>query len=130
MADTGPISQSRQVIAVVDDEPRVLRSLKRLLDAVGFSTSVFESGEQFLESVDTAKADCVVLDINLGGMSGLETRRALSSKGYAVPVIFMTALDTAAVRREAVASGCAAYLQKPFSGHRLVDAIRSATAGN
>jgi FixJ family two-component response regulator len=128
MGDTGALSADRQVIAIVDDELLILTSLKRLLEANKFFVKGFLSGEQFLESEEVADMACVILDINLSGMSGIETRRTLSSKGSTVPVIYMTALDTAAVRTEAIESGCAAYLQKPVSGCQLICAIRSATA--
>jgi FixJ family two-component response regulator len=121
------LSAKRQLVAIVDDEPSILRGLKRLLDARGFATAVFHSGEEFLQSDGAGRATCVVLDIHLDGISGIETRRALSASGSRIPVIFMTALDTATVRREAMATGCAAYLRKPFSGHELIDAIQNAT---
>ena len=115
-------------IAVVDDDASILKGLKRLLDARGFTTKVFQSGEEFLQSDDVETIACVVLDIHMVGMSGIETRRALSHRGSKVPVIFMTALENGAVRREAIESGCAAFLSKPFSGQVLIDAIQSAGA--
>ena len=69
---------------------------------------------------------CIVLDIHMDGISGIEMRRRLAAKGSTVPVIFMTALDSAAVRKEAIEAGCAAFLPKPFSGHELIGAIRKA----
>jgi FixJ family two-component response regulator len=116
------------VVAVVDDDPSVLSGIKRLLNASGIDTEVFSSGEDFLERDAASKVTCVVLDINLGGISGIETRRRLSARGDAIPVIFITARDTAAVRKEAMDSGCAAYLLKPFSGNDLIVAIRRATS--
>jgi FixJ family two-component response regulator len=118
------------LVAIVDDEPSVLKGLKRLLDAGGFTTKVFRSGEEFLQSEDADHAACVILDIHLGGMSGVETRRALTARGCGAPVIFMTALDTAYTRREALESGCATYLRKPFAGRELFDAIRKATTAH
>jgi len=115
-------------VAIVDDDPSVLKGLRRLLEARGFTTKVFQSGEEFLESDDVNSIDCVVLDIHMDGMSGIETRRALSVRGSKVPVIFMTALENTAVRREAVESGCVAFLSKPFSGQVLIEAIQSAGA--
>ena len=128
MTGTGNLSTSRQLVAIVDDEPSVLRGLKRLLDARGFATNVFHSGEEFLQSDGASNATCVVLDIHLDGISGIETRRALTARGSGIPVIFMTAVDTAAVRREAMDTGCVAYLRKPFSGCEFIDAIRNATS--
>lgn len=116
----------KPAIAVIDDDPGILKGLKRLLDARGFTTKVFQSGEEFLQSDDVDRMACVVLDIHMDGMSGIETRRALSVRGSRIPVIFMTALENATVRREAIEAGCAAFLSKPFSGQVLIEAIQSA----
>ena len=116
------------MVAIVDDDPSVLKGLKRLLQTCGFKTEIFNSGEAFLERENASEPACVVLDIHLGGISGIETRRRLTASGSTVPVIYMTALDTATVRSEATASGCAAFLRKPFSGNELIDSIRKATA--
>ena len=121
--------QNRQtVVAIVDDDPSVLQGLNRLLQTSGFKTEAFNSGEAFLERDSASEAACVVLDIHLGGISGIETRRRLTAAGSTIPVIYMTALDTATIRSKATASGCAAFLRKPFSGHVLVDSIRKATS--
>jgi FixJ family two-component response regulator len=116
------------VVAVIDDDPSVLSGLKRLLDASDFATKVYDCGETFLDNDSVSQVSCIVLDIHLGGISGIETRRRLKAMGSKIPVIFMTAHDSAAIWREAMDAGCMAYLQKPFSGHVLVDAIRKATS--
>jgi FixJ family two-component response regulator len=117
-----------QIIAIVDDEPSVLRGLRRLLNTRGFKAEIFDSGEAFLERGTTSDVACIVLDIHLGGISGIEMRRRLVARGSTIPVIFMTALDSAAVRKEAIEAGCAAFLPKPFSGSELICAIRKATS--
>lgn len=122
------MSENKNVIAIIDDEPSVLRGLKRLLDASNFSTAVFDSGEAFLERDITSDIACIVLDIHLGGMSGIDMRRRLKAQGSTTPVIFMTALDSPEVRNQAANAGCAAYLPKPFSRAALIDAIRKATS--
>ena len=122
------LSASRQVIAIVDDEPSVLRGLTRLLETYHFKTETFSSAEAFLERGEMSDIACIVLDIHMGGMSGIEMRRQLTARGATVPVIFITALDSAAVRRDALAVGYAALLSKPFSGHELIGAIRKATS--
>jgi FixJ family two-component response regulator len=120
------VPTKRKVVAIIDDDPSVLRGLKRVLDASHFATKVYDCGEAFLDSA--SQVSCIVIDIHLGGISGIEIRRRLKAIGSTTPVIFMTAHDSAAVRREAMDAGCAAYLQKPFSGHVLIDAIRNATS--
>jgi len=122
------VSTTKPVIAVVDDDPGILRGLKRLLDARGFATKTFQSGEEFLQGDEADKSACVILDIHMDGMSGIETRRALSARGSRAPVIFMTALETASARREAIDSGCAVFLEKPVSGQVLIETIQNATA--
>ena len=122
------MSPSEIVVAIVDDDPSVLKGLRRLLGAYGFITETFNSGEAFLERSKAAEPACVVLDIDLGGISGIETRRRLSARGAEIPVIYMSALDSAATRKEAAVSGCSAFLRKPFSGNVLIDAIQMATS--
>jgi FixJ family two-component response regulator len=122
------VPTKRKVVAIIDDDPSVLRGLKRVLDASHFATKVYDCGEAFLDSA--SQVSCIVIDIHLGGISGIEMRRRLKAIGSTTPVIFMTAHDSAAVRREAMDAGCAAYLQKPFSGHVLIDAIRNATSAS
>jgi FixJ family two-component response regulator len=122
------LSKPRSVIAIVDDEPSFSRGLSRLLGAHDFKVQVFDSGEDFIERGATYNVACIILDIHMGGMSGIELRRRLAAEGSTIPVIFMTAHDSAAVRNEAIEAGCAAFLPKPFSGHELIDVIRKATA--
>jgi len=118
------------LVAIVEDDPSVQTALKRLLSASGFKTETFNSGEAFLDGYCAAKPACVVLDINLGGISGIETRRRLTANGVDLPVIFMSAIDNATTRTEATASGCVAFLQKPFPGNALIDSIRRSTILN
>ena len=117
-----------KIIAIVDDEPSVLRGLSRLLGTHDFKTEVYISGEAFLARDTTTDVACIVLDINLAGISGIETRRRLTARGSKIPVIFMTALDSTEIRKEALDAGCVALLPKPFSGHDLIGAIRKATS--
>ncbi len=113
---------------MVDDEPAVLTGLKRILNASGLGAEIFLSAEDLLARGSLSDLSCLVVDINLGGMSGIELRRRLSAAGAAIPVIFITARDDEPTRREAVNAGCAAYLGKPFPGRVLIDAIANAVA--
>jgi FixJ family two-component response regulator len=121
------MSDHRRVVAVVDDDQDMLRGLQRLLNASGYDTEVFSSGEAFLEGAATSKATCLLLDIHLGGISGIELRRRLSKSGSKLAIIFMTAVDEEALHVEAMESGCIAFLRKPFSARALVEAISAAT---
>ncbi len=115
------------VIAIVDDEPSILRALKRVVETHGYSAHVYCSGREFLNGCSD-EIDCVVLDIHMNEMSGVETRKCLSSTRPAVPVIFMTGMDSPEVRQQVAQVGCACYLRKPFTGRVLINAIEHALA--
>jgi FixJ family two-component response regulator len=120
------MSARRKLVVVVDDDTTMLRSLERLLNASGFDTESFSSAEAFLARTEARKAACLVLDIHLDGMSGIELRRRLADSGCAVPVIFMTAFDDEGTHEKAVEAGCIACLQKPFPARLLIGAIENA----
>src|ERR1700682_947675 len=111
-----------RTIAIIDDNLSMLKGLDRLLSAHGFRVQTFASAELFLEGVAECEADCLVLDIHLGGISGIDLQRQLTSSGTDLPVIFMTAIDNPAIRQEAFDAGCVAYLRKPFFANLLIDA--------
>ena len=126
--DTDMMAQPTVVI-VVDDNAGVLKSVARLLAHHGIDSRTFVSAEALLEESDSVQtATCLLLDIHLGGISGIELRRRLAASGSKCPVIFMTANDDEATHNEAVDAGCIAYLRKPFASHVLLDAIREAVA--
>ncbi len=103
------------------------KSIERLLRANGYSTTAFASAEEFLESGVADHALGLVLDIHLGGMSGIELRRRLLAAGSKLPVVFITAFDDEATHAEALAVGCADCLHKPFEAHRLTEALQRGT---
>ena len=112
-------------IAVVEDDPSMLQGLSRLLSVHGFRVKKFSSAESFLEDVARCEANCLLVDIHLGGISGIDLKRRLTSSGSDLPVIFMTGIDNEATRQEAFDAGCVAYLRKPFLAKLLIDAINS-----
>jgi FixJ family two-component response regulator len=113
-------------VAVVDDEMPVRTALGRLLRLARYDVSLFASGEAFLESLDTQTPDCVVLDINMPGMSGLDVQRRLRSVSIAIPAICITSGDDAAIARDIFDAGAANLLHKPFSNQDLLQALRVA----
>ena len=117
---------TRKLVLVVDDDPSILGAVERLLRVHGFDAEVFNTVENFLARANLRGATCLVLDIHLNGMSGIELRRQLTLSGIELPVIFITANDSEATRKAAMEVGCAAYLPKPFQTKLLVDAIESA----
>ena len=126
MSDPTPMPKRQTIVAVVDDDPSMLRATRELLDAHGFATEAFTSAEEFLGREAATQIDCLLLDIHLGGMSGIELRRRLKMSSSALPVIFITALDDEDTRGEARKAGCVAYLRKPYSARQLIDAIEQA----
>jgi FixJ family two-component response regulator len=116
----------RTVVAVVDEDLGVRTAIARLLRAHGFHVQSFASAEAFLAVGSGSQPACLVLDMRLKGMSGMELRRHLDATGSRLPVIFMTTADDPATLQEAVAAGCVACLQKPFAARLLIDAVNKA----
>ena len=119
---------NRNVVFVVDDDAGMLRSVARLLRQFGYASLLFSSAEAFANHSDFDNAVCVLLDINLGDVSGIELRLRLKAAGSSVPVIYMTGNDSPAVRTAALQSGCIAYLTKPFSAKSLREPLDIASA--
>jgi FixJ family two-component response regulator len=111
-------------IAVIDDDESLCLSMSRLLRAARLLPITYPSAEAFLVDTKRPKFDCLVLDIQLKGMSGLDLRRRLSAVMDATPVIFITAHDDPEVQAQAEASGCAGYFRKMDSGADVLAAIR------
>jgi len=116
----------RVVISVVDDDQSVREALKSLLDSVGYGTEVFISAEDFWNSGRLTKTSCLILDVRMSGMSGLELQRLLNAAESNVPIIFISAHDDGEARVRALHAGAIAFLQKPFSEDALLRAISKA----
>lgn len=116
----------RKAVGIVDDNPAMLGSLDRLLRAAGYDTELFSSGEALLESIATSTAACLIIDIHLGGVSGIELARRLAELGSTLPVIFMSGAVERTIEAAAAKSGCIAFLHKPFPADRLVESIEKA----
>ncbi|MGO9829302.1 MAG: response regulator transcription factor [Myxococcaceae bacterium] len=112
-------------VAVIDDDESVCRSLARLLRAAGIQAITYPSAEAFLADGKHPTFDCLVLDIQLPGLSGLELQAQLGRKGTP-PIIFITAHDSPQARQQASALGCAGFFTKADSGSDVLDAIRNA----
>ena len=119
----------RKLVYVVDDDASMLRGVKRLLREHGYDSVLFPSAAAFQKHDDFAEALCVILDIDLNDESGIEVRHRLADAGISLPVIFITGKDNHATRMAAQASGCIAFLTKPFTANALMDPIRRVFAG-
>jgi FixJ family two-component response regulator len=116
-------------IAVVDDDASILRALERLLNARSRETKTFRSGYQFLESLNDELPDCLILDLHMPEMSGLDVQQALASRGIKIPIIIITANTDAALRERCMSAGAIAYLPKPVRRAELLAAIDAAGGG-
>jgi len=113
-------------VAIIDDDASANRALGRLLRGAGFDPKGYESAESFLADSSRPSFGCLLVDIQLTGMSGLELQRRLQAEGSRLPVIFITAHDDPAAREEAVRRGCLAFFRKTDPGALIVDALRRA----
>jgi FixJ family two-component response regulator len=114
------------LISVVDDDESVREALCGLLRSVGFAVNAFASAEEFLTSNQPRRADCLVLDVRMPGMSGIELQHQLVTSHSEIPVILITAYEDEGVRAQALGRGAGAVLIKPFSEEALLNAIHSA----
>jgi FixJ family two-component response regulator len=119
-----------QIISIVDDDVAIGESIAELLLTVGLRTHVFTSADQFLASDRVSATSCLIADIKMPGIGGIELQRLLSAKGVNLPVIFISAFEDAAIRSAAEKVGAVGFLNKPFSEDDLFRCIRIALPGN
>jgi FixJ family two-component response regulator len=112
------------LVVVVEDDPATQKTLARVLRAGGYEAAIYGSAEEFLSTPPQSTPIGLLLDIHLGGMSGLELQRRLSNEGSTIPVIIITAFDDARSREQAERFGCVAYLRKPCEAETILAALR------
>jgi FixJ family two-component response regulator len=115
-----------QLIAIVDDDPAVLRALKRLLSARSYRAETYESGRQFLASLPHGLPECLIVDLQMPDMTGLELQKHLIQSGFDIPTIIVTAHDEAGARERCTSAGAVAFLLKPLHDTALIAAIDAA----
>lgn len=120
------MSPQPPIIAVVDDEEDVRHSLQRLLRAAGFEVLVYASGTEFLRHASDSSPDCVVLDLHMPRLTGLDVQSVLRERGLKVPVVILTGNETPETRAAAFAGGVDDYLAKPVDDDILIGAIVTA----
>lgn len=115
------------VVHVVDDDPALRRSLRFLLESVEWKVQLHASAEEFLEAAGQAQQPaCVLLDIRMPAMSGLELQQVLQERGIAVPIVFMTGHADVSMAVQAMKSGAADFIEKPFKDQVVLDAVAAA----
>ena len=117
---------SSNLISVVDDDESIRRTTKLLIESFGYRAAVFESAEIFLRSGQLYDTSCLIVDINMPGINGLQLQSQLAAEGCSIPIIFITAYGNAESRRQAMQAGAVAFLDKPFNDEQLLKYIRTA----
>ena len=117
---------ARNLISVVDDDESICRTTTRLIESFGFRAAAFESAEILLRSGQLRDTSCLVVDVQMPGMNGLQLQSHLAAAGCGIPIIFITAYENEESHRQVIQAGAVALLGKPFSDEQLLKAIRSA----
>jgi FixJ family two-component response regulator len=117
---------SKPIVAVVDDDPRIRESLESLIESAGFKAQVFPLAEDFLNGELLAEIDCLITDVRMPKMDGLELQRLVRLKRPELPVIFITAHHEDRIEQCAFAQGAAFFVRKPFDADELLRAVRLA----
>ena len=115
----------RPIVSIVDDDPSVRDSLKMLFESAEFDAETFSSAEEFLSAAHLSKSTCLILDVHLPGISGIDLQRRLRADGYNQNVIFITADPDEHTRRLAMRAGATRFFSKPFSGNDLIVAVQA-----
>jgi FixJ family two-component response regulator len=116
---------ARNLISIIDDDDSVRRTTALLIESFGFRAAAFESAEKFLSSGKLEVTSCLILDVQMPDMNGLQLQSHLAAEGRGIPIIFITAYDDKESRRRAMQAGAVAFLGKPFSDEQLLQTIRS-----
>lgn len=115
-----------KTVAIVDDDASVRVATQNLLRSLGLAVRTFASAEDFLAILESTSVDCVITDVQMDGLGGVELATALRSRGYEIPVIFITAFPDERVRARALTAGGIGFLAKPFDSQKLIGLIERA----
>jgi FixJ family two-component response regulator len=116
-------------IAIVDDDESVCHAIKRLVRSMGMEAATFASGQEFIDHIEampSERFDCVILDVQMLGLNGLDVQERLKRRGNRFPIVFITAHDVVNVRERALADGAVAFLRKPFDAELLIKTLHAA----
>ena len=122
----GEFGVAKNLISIIDDDESVRRTTIRLIESFGFRAAAFESAERFLSSLHLNDASCLIVDVRMPGMNGLQLQSQLAAAGCRIPIVFITSYDDKESRQRAMQAGAVAFLGKPFTDEELLQWIRSA----
>jgi len=125
----GQSTSKRSLLSVVDDDEMLRESLPELLREFGFAARAFSSGQEFLSSNYVDETRCLILDVAMPEMSGLDLQQELKRRGQAIPIIFISGQKDEDVRKQAFRQGAVKFLYKPFSDSDLLEAVNAALDG-
>ena len=117
------------VISIIDDDPSVREATDGLVRSLGYRSVTFASAEDFLQSDRIAETSCLITDVQMPGLSGVELQTALIARGSRMPIIFITAYPEERVRRSVLDAGAVGFLSKPFDEARLIEHLQAALGG-
>ena len=121
---------NQSIVMIVDDDDSMRKSVRRLMKAYGFAVETFGSAEEYLDSDRLDKTSCLILDVHMPGMNGLELQKRLVASGCVIPIIFITAFTDESARARAMTAGAVGYLAKPFADEDLLNCIHAALQSN
>jgi len=124
------MTESEATVFVVDDDSAVLKGLRMLINSVGMNVETYLNARDFLDSYDPARPGCLVLDIRMPGMSGLELQETMLNKKMGLPIIVVTGYGDVTVAVQAMKKGAMDFIEKPFSEQVLLDRLHNAIAEN
>ena len=115
-----------KIVSIIDDDASVRAGMEALVSSIGFTACVFDSAEEFLRSSRIEDTSCLITDVQMPVMNGLELQRRLITQGRRIPIIFIKAFSEQSGRERALAGGALAYLEKPFAGETMTSLLRKA----
>jgi len=125
-SDEGGRLSKVPVIAIVDDDESFRRATTSFVRSLGYGTAAFDSAEAFLKSDRVSETDCLITDVQMPGMTGIELQGRLIAQGHSLPIIFITAFPEIKARTQALAAGAVGFLSKPFNDENLITCLNEA----
>jgi FixJ family two-component response regulator len=120
------MTNNQSIVMIVDDDDSIRKAVRRLMKSFGFAIETFASAEEFLDSDRLEKTSCLILDVHMPGMNGLELQERIVASSLAIPIIFITAFNDGRTRADALKAGAVGYLIKPFADEELLNCIHAA----